>query len=111
MDKAKTRQRGYSLAIAVFASVAAILYVADIYLSRLVGRELSVGILLFVSLFLIHGVFEYVPDFYVRWQSRRYCEKNGHLLENRIASDDRKYVYCSRCGVVLINERASKNAP
>ena len=111
MDKTKTRQRGYSLAIAVLATIAVILYVTDVYLSRLVGAELSHGILLLVGLFIIHGVFEHVPDLYIRWESRRYCEKHGHLLESNVARDGREFVHCNRCGAVLINERVSKNAP
>jgi len=57
------------------ALLAAMLYVANSYLSRFVGEELSAWIVVFLGVFLVHGVFEYVPDLYARWEAHRHRQK------------------------------------
>ncbi len=71
MDRAKAREQGRTLTIAVLVLVFAIMYVAHVFLSRWVGAELSFWVLLTLGVFAIHAVFECVPGLYERWVSHR----------------------------------------
>lgn len=106
-DKDKARQRGYTVAIAVFSAFLAVLYVAHNYLSWQLGEELSALVLAVIWLFSL-ALLDPIVSRFAALEARRYCSKHGHLIENKTAGDGTPYVVCSRCYTVMINERCGE---
>src|SRR5437867_2161282 len=108
-DAAKARERGMTASIVVIAGLWTVIYTAYVYLSRPLGGELAAWLSLAAGVFAAASMFP-VQNAYAHWEARRFCEKNGHLLEHHVSQDGRPFVLCKRCYAIMLSERTSEKA-
>lgn len=104
-DRAKARGRGQSVALVAFGLVLVAGLVVHPWLAERLGDELAGLIGASIGIFVIAGIFHFVPDRWALIEARRFCSRSGHVLAHQVAADGRSLSYCRRCGAALVGER------
>lgn len=108
-DSSKARERGITAGILVVVALWGVIYTMYRYLARPLGEELASWISLAAGLFAGASMSP-VQAKYAAWEARRFCQKNGHALKDQVAQDGRRFISCTRCYAVMLNEHASDEA-